>query len=157
MPDFCVIKCDAFGREKLSYSGVLVERNEDYVCIDASFALADRDLGFMQLRRGDRFREWFYLNRYYNIFRIAAGDSGALKGWYCNITRPPIVCAGRVSAEDLELDVFVHPDGRMRILDEEDFARLQLPAREASAAWAAVAEIRAMVLKGIRPFDELKT
>ena len=157
MPDFTVIKCDAFGREKLSYRGTLVERTEDYVCIDASFALADRDLGYVQLRRGDRFREWFFLKRYYNIFRIAAADSGALKGWYCNITRPPTVSAGRVSAEDLELDVFVHPDGRMRILDEEDFAQLRLPAREASAARAALAEIQDMVLKRIQPFDEIET
>ena len=157
MPNFEVIKCDAFGRELLSYRGALVESNEDFVCIDASFALPDQDLGFITLRRGDRFREWFYRQRYYNIFRIAAGDSGALKGWYCNITRPPVITAGRVSAEDLELDVFVHPDGRLRILDEEDFAQLQLPASEESAARAALAEIRDMVLKRIHPFDELKT
>ncbi len=156
MPEFEVVKCDAFGREKLSYSGALVESNEDFVCIDASFALPDHDLGFITLRRGDRFREWFYRQRYYNIFRIAAGDSGALKGWYCNITRPPVITAGRVSAEDLELDVFVHPDGRMRILDEEDFARLRLPENEATAARAALAEIRDMVSKRIQPFDELK-
>lgn len=157
MPDVEVVKCDAFGREALTYRGALVESNEDFVCIDASFALPDQDLGFIKLRRGDRFREWFYRQRYYNIFRIAAGDSGALKGWYCNITRPPVITAGRVSAEDLELDVFVHPDGRMRILDEEDFARLRLPASEERAARAAVAEIRDMVLKRIQPFDELKT
>ena len=155
MRPFTVIKRDAFGADELAYEGVLRERNEAFVCIDATFALADRDLGYITLRRGDRFREWFFRERWYNIFRLGDGQSGALKGWYCNITRPPRIEADRVSAEDLCLDVFVYPDGRTLLLDVDEFAALALPRREEKEAWAAVDAIRCLVEKRRPPFDEI--
>ena len=101
------------------------------VCIDAVFALGDRDLGFVRLRRGDRFREWFYAGEWFNIFRVQDGKTLALKGWYCNITRPPLIRADTsVTADDLGLDVFVYPDGKTLLLDEDDFNRLDLTAAE---------------------------
>ena len=124
MRAFTVVKRDAAGKFELSYDGVLVERNESFVCIDAVFALEDRDLGYVKLRRGDRFREWFFADQWFNIFRVQDGDTGALKGWYCNITRPPVITAASVTADDLVLDVFVFPDGRTLLLDEGEFARL---------------------------------
>ena len=39
MREFTVIKRDAGGEPVLTYSGVVVERDEDFVCIDAIFAL----------------------------------------------------------------------------------------------------------------------
>jgi len=150
-----IIKRDAFGRDQLSYRGLLHERAKDHICVDATFALDDRDLGYMQLRRGDNFREWFFRDRWYNIFRVRDGRSGALKGWYCNITRPPIIEANRVIAEDLCLDVFVYPDGRTLLLDEEEFAGLALDEREEERAWGAVDEILCRVKKRLPPFDEI--
>ena len=59
-----------------------------------------------------------------------------IKGWYCNITRPARFGPGRVTAEDLALDVFVYPDGRTLVLDEEEFADMKLPASgRREAAW----------------------
>lgn len=156
MTNFTVIKRDARGAEELSYQGVLRERNEAYICIDAVFALADRDLGYIMLRRGDQFREWFFVDRWYNIFRVADGESNLLKGWYCNITRPPDIGFDSVEAEDLCLDLFVHPDGRTLLLDEEDFAELALPQAQVEKAWAAVAAIRCRVEKRLPPFDEIR-
>ncbi len=155
MSAFTVTKRDAFGNDVRSYHGVLVERNDTYICIDADFAMADRDLGYIQLRRGDRFREWFYADRWYNIFRILDAETLSLKGWYCNITRPAIISASQVAADDLGLDVFVYPDGRTLLLDEEDFARLQLPMHEQSKVWQAVESIKLLVQKRLPPFDEL--
>ena len=151
-----VSKRDAYGVEQLAYSGVLVMRNENCICIDAQFALDDRDLGYVQLRRGDLFREWFYNDRWYNIFRLSDVDSGSIKGWYCNITRPALIDAGQVSAEDLALDVFVFPDGRTLLLDEAEFAKLRLPASEREQAWQAVATIRRKVMGRLPPFDEIR-
>ena len=115
----------------------------------------DRDLGYIQLRRGDRFREWFYADRWYNIFRVQDVATLSLKGWYCNITRPAIISARQVAADDLGLDVFVYPDGRTLLLDEADFARLQLPMHEQSKVWQAVESIKLLVQKRLPPFDEL--
>ena len=157
MSAFTVIKRDAFGKEQLSYQGVLVSRSETCVCIDAVFALPDRDLGYIHLRHGDRFREWFYADRWYNIFRVCDADIGAIKGWYCNITRPAQISAGQVAAEDLALDVFVTPDGQMLLLDEAEFAELNLTAEEQQKAWQAVASIKTRVAGRLPPFDEISS
>ncbi|MCY3781581.1 MAG: DUF402 domain-containing protein [Chloroflexi bacterium] len=155
MGDFTIIKRDAFGKEELSYKGVLVSRSETCVCIDARFALPDRDLGFLHLRRGDLFREWFYSDRWYNIFLVQDVDTHAVKGWYCNITRPAVIAAEQASAEDLALDVFVTPDGRTLLLDEAEFAELNLPAEEQRKAWQAVESIKTLVAERLPPFDAI--
>ena len=156
MTGFTIIKLDARGDFELSYEGVLRERAADYICVDAVFALPDRDLGYIKLRRGDRFREWFYRDRWYNIFRVHDRDSNALKGWYCNITRPPSIGMRQVAAEDLCLDVFVYPDGRTLLLDEADFAELSLSTCEVKQAWQAVDAIRRLVDKRLPPFDQIR-
>ncbi len=156
MTAFTVIKRDAWGRAVLSYQGVLQERAADFICIDATFAFSDRDLGYVQLRRGDRFREWFFRERYFNIFRVGDAETNALKGWYCNITRPPVIEARQVAADDLCLDLFVYPDGRALLLDEAEFAALNLPKAEADQAWRAVADVRRLVADRRPPFDEIR-
>lgn len=156
MSAIIVIKLDARGTFELSYEGVLRERAEDFVCIDARFAMPDRDLGYIALRRGDHFREWFYRDRWFNIFRVSDGETGRLKGWYCNITRPPRIGQDCVEAEDLCLDVFVYPDGGTLLLDEDDFAELNLSTDEVDKAWQAVDAIRCLVSKRLPPFDEIR-
>ena len=155
MTAFTIIKRDARGEFELSYEGEFREGADSFICIDAEFKLADRDLGYIKLRRGDRFREWFYRDRWFNIFRVEDGESKALKGWYCNITRPPTIGSDFVAAEDLCLDVFVYPDGRTLLLDEEDFANLRLPKAAVEKAWQAVDAIRRLVAKRLPPFDEI--
>ncbi|MYD08666.1 MAG: DUF402 domain-containing protein [Chloroflexi bacterium] len=155
MPAFTVIKRDAAGKFELAYDGALVERTDAFVCVDAVFALEDRDLGYVKLRRGDRFREWFYTDQWFNIFRVQDGETLALKGWYCNITRPPLITASSVSADDLVLDVFVFPDGRTLWLDEDDFARLDIPKRDRQKARQGARTLETWVQRRLPPFDEI--
>ena len=157
MTPFTIIKRDARGDLVLSYEGLLVERGEAHVCVDAIFALADRDLGYIRLRRGDIFREWFYSDRFFNIFRVQDVHSRQLKGWYCNVTRPALIEEAQVAADDLSLDVFVFPDARTLVLDEHEFEGLCLSEAERKAARAAVNTIRDMVRRRQPPFDEIKT
>ncbi len=152
-----IIKRDARGVEELSYQGALCEICDEYACVEAEFGFPDRDLGYIVLRRGDVFREWFFRDRWFNIFRIADGGSKQLKGWYCNITRPPQFGPGWIAAEDLCLDVFVYPDGRTLTLDEEEFAALDLSEQERRTARKAVQEIQEMVGLRLPPFDEISS
>ena len=155
MRGFTVVKRDAQGNALLSYRGVLRERCAEFICIEARFELPDRDLGYIHLRCGDLFREWFYAGRWFNIFRVQDGRSGALKGWYCNITRPPVIEARQLAADDLGLDVFVYPNGRTLLLDEDEFLRLKLPSAQVRAARQAVDAIRQRVAERRHPFDEI--
>ena len=155
MREFTVIKRDAGGSPILTYSGKLVERKAAFICIDAVFALDDRDLGYVKLRRGDRFREWFYADQWFNIFRVQDAETRALKGWYCNITRPPLIAAASVAADDLVLDLFVFPDGRTLLLDEEEFARLEIPKWEKQEARQALRTLETWVERRLPPFAEI--
>ena len=58
-------------------------------------------------------------------------------------------------ADDLALDVFVDAEWRtMLVLDEDEFAALELP-EEQQAAWEAVEAIRRAVAECRSPFEQL--
>ena len=155
MNDFTVYKLNYRGETELSYRGEAIERGENFVCVRAPFTFKTRDLGYVILKTGDIFTEWFYNDKWYNVFRVQDVDSGELKGYYCNLTRPAIISADHVKAEDLALDVFVKPDGSTLLLDEDEYNNLPLNADERLQVQAAVAEIQQLVKQAISPFDDL--
>lgn len=155
MSAITVYKNNHAGEPILHYSGQLVERGTTWVCIDASFGRDDVDVGYVVFRRGDRMTEWFFSDRWYNIFRIEDVRTKQLKGWYCNITRPAHLTDTTITADDLALDVFVTPGGAIVLDDEDEFAALRLPTAERAAALTAVAELRQMVASRAAPFDEI--
>lgn len=148
-------KRNAHGELQLSYEGRVVARGDDFVCVRAIFQGKTRDLGYMYLKQGDVFTEWFYTARWYNIFRIEDVDSGLLKGFYCNLTRPAKITLDSISADDLELDVFVSPAGNTLMLDEDEYAALTLTDNEHANVQRAVLEIKRFVRERLHPFDEL--
>jgi len=152
-PSITVRKLNLAGEEVLAYSGEVVWRTPTSVVIEAYFTRYDRvDLGYTVFECGDRFVEHFYSDRWYNIFEVHAGSDDRLKGWYCNITRPALIEGARVSAVDLALDVFVYPDGRTLVLDEEEFARLPIAEAVRQRARRAVEELLDMARAGAGPF-----
>jgi len=152
---FTVHKCDHLGQITLSYTGEVVAQGVGWVCIVAPFGLADRDLGYIVLKQGDSFTEWFYADRYYNVFAIHDRDDGALKGYYCNLTRPAILEANSLRADDLALDLFVAPDGSTRLLDEDEYAALALDDAERQQVALALAELYRLIAARAQPFDAL--
>ncbi len=148
-----LIKQNHRGEEVWEYSGEVVARGDTWVCVRAPFNYKDKDAGYVVFRHGDIFMEWHYSDRWYNVFVIYDVDDGHLKGWYCNVTRPAIIRADTIRADDLALDVFVSPDRALRVLDEDEFAALDLPPEEQRAAWEAVEAIKRAVAAGEAPFD----
>lgn len=149
-----IVKQTDRGERVWDYPGEVVARGDTWVCIRAPFSgSADRDLGYVVFRQGDTFVEWHYSDRWYNVFRIYDVDDGRLKGWYCNVTRPAVITDDAVRADDLALDVFVYPNREILVLDEDEFAALDLTADERHAAWVAVDAIRRAVAAGEAPFD----
>jgi hypothetical protein len=134
------------------YAGVLESFDGAVLCLVAYFDVNDRDDGYFVWQRGDRFVEWYYTGRWYNIFEIFDRTSGARRGWYCNLTRPAVIEDGCVAWDDLGLDVFVYPDGRLLLLDEDDFRAVPLSPAERAAAEAGLADLQALVQAGEGPF-----
>lgn len=155
MPTLTVIKLDHTGREQLRYTGQELARGVGWVQLEARFAWPDVDQGYVVLRRGDRFVEWFFSDRWYNIFEIHDGTTDALKGWYCNITRPAAFHNDIVQAEDLALDLWVTPGGAITRLDESEYAALPLTAEERVATAAAEDAVRRAVVQRTPPFDRI--
>ena len=128
--DGAVLRCDAMG-----------------IVLRAEFNVDVRDLGYTILRRGDVFVEFYYWNRWFNVFEISQPD-GAIKGWYANVGQPAELDAtSRVLRYvDLELDVWANPDGSHVVLDEEEFQALLAAAPELSEpAERGRAELLALV------------
>jgi uncharacterized protein len=123
-----VIKLDIHHRETWRYTGSVLRRWPNAVLLQALFDRDDISFHEILLRRGDRFVEIFYTDRWYNIFEIHDRDTDQLKGWYCNITMPAELHTDSVSYVDLALDLLVYPDGRQLVLDEDEFDALPLEA-----------------------------
>lgn len=121
-----VYKLNEKGQKVWQYEGVVLARGENFIQLEAIFARQDYVTSYHIFRKGDRMVEWFYSDCWYNIFQMHDVDDDQLKGWYCNITRPARLEENAIYAEDLALDVFVYPDGRWLVLDEDEFAALEL-------------------------------
>lgn len=147
-------KRDHYGHILLHYHGQVLERGPGWVCIQAAYSFAERDLDYITLRRGDLFTEWFYADRWYNVFRVQ-DQNGPVRGWYCNITRPAYISGESVASDDLALDLFVYPDGRTLLLDEDEFAALPLNDQDRRQALAAVETLRGLVARRLEQFAEI--
>jgi hypothetical protein len=108
------------------YEGVLLNRDENSITLEALFDRADMPFQDVVFRTGDRFVEYYYSDRWYNIFAIHDRDDGKVKGWYCNIGMPAVIEDGLVSYVDLALDLWVSANGNQTVLDEDEFNALGL-------------------------------
>ncbi len=110
------------------------------------------------LERGTASLEYFWQDRWYNIFRLAQ-PSGALRNYYCNITLPPVYEPRRLIYTDLELDLLVALDGSWQILDEDEFTeaahRYGYSAFLQTQARATLHELVTMVQQRLFPFTDL--
>ena len=98
----------------------------------------------MTLAKGDRFVETYYTDHWYNIFEIYAREDDHLRGWYCNIGYPAELDGNILSYIDLALDLLVFPNGRQIVLDEDEYANLDISPKIRQKARDALAELQAM-------------
>lgn len=129
-----VHKLDETGREVWYYHGVVLDRTTTSLTLEARFDRQDLNFHGMLLRRGDRFVETYYSDRWYNVFAIYDVDDDHHKGWYCNITWPARIEANHVYAEDMALDPIITSDGEQIVVDEEEFAMLEISPEERQPA-----------------------
>ncbi len=138
-----VIKRDPAGAEIWCYTGTLLRHEGNEIVLEALFNRPDTALVDVVLMAGDRFIETYYTDRWYNIFEIHDRDTGRIKGWYCNVGRPAVLEAvDRLSYVDLSLDLWVAADGRQTVLDQDEFADLDLDEATRRQALAALEQLK---------------
>ncbi|MFJ1734299.1 DUF402 domain-containing protein [Streptomyces sp. NPDC088254] len=133
------------GRTKIRYPAELLSDDGTRIAVRASWAGEGvRDFGFVRFEPGDVFTEYYWRDRWYSVKEVRAA-SGALKGWYCDITRPARLSGAELVVEDLDLDLWRSADGTdVRRLDEDEFAGSGLADRDPDAAAQALRALDAL-------------
>jgi protein associated with RNAse G/E len=156
MPDTLTVKKLNLNHELvIAYDGTVLERSTDTVVLEARFQRPTLDLGYIVFEHHDRFVEYFFTDRWYNIFEIHSVHDDHLKGWYCNIAHPAVCGEGTIEQVDLALDVWIDPDGAYRVLDQAEFAALDLDRTTRLRAQQAVGELLYLLYHHAAPFTSI--
>ena len=139
-----------------TWAAELLRQQGSLIVLDARFPeeIVNEILG--TIASGTHSLEYYWLDRWYNIFRFAEPD-GSLRNYYCNVNVPAKFAGETLSYVDLDLDILVHPDFSYVVLDREDFetnARIYGYTDEVKAnAQQALAELVSMIEARTFPFD----
>ena len=140
--DITVLKRGLNGEVTWQYEGRVLRREANCVVLEAFFNRDDMPFMDVVLKRGDRFVETFYSDRWYNIFEIYDRDNGKFKGWYCNVGYPAVLEKDTVSYIDLALDLWVTKDGTQTVLDEDEFLELPIDVMTRAQAVSALENLK---------------
>src|SRR5574338_321766 len=146
-----VQKKNPAGEVTYEYEGKLLHRDELSITLEALFDRDDMPFMDVVFKKGDRFVEYYYTDRWYNIFEIHDRDDDKVKGWYCNIGMPAALEDGIVSYVDLALDLWVSAGGKQTVLDEDEFQELQLNEDLRSGALRGLNALKERLLKDKPP------
>jgi uncharacterized protein len=139
----------------IAYEGTVLERAADAIVLEARFQRETMDLGYTIFEHHDRFVEYFFTDRWYNIFEIHSVHDDHLKGWYCNIVQPAVFVEGTIEQIDLALDVWINPDGSYRVLDQAEFDALEIDRTTRLRAQQAVGELIYLLQHHAAPFTSI--
>lgn len=134
----------------------LLRQEGPLIVLDATFsAEVIHDL-LGTIASGTQSLEYYWLDRWYNVFRFAEPD-GTLRNYYCNVNVPPTFDGEILSYVDLDLDILVEPDLSYRILDVEEFEKnaeaYRYSVEVKTNARRAVAELVSMIESRAFPFN----
>jgi uncharacterized protein len=156
MGSITVHKLNWRGEPVLQYQADVAERLAGGIRLEAQWTRPELDLGYTSFETGDHFIEWFFADRWYNIFEVRAAGSERLKGWYCNVAAPAAIDRETVACRDLLLDVWVAADGTSQVLDTDEFAaEAAMEATIRANAEAGLADLLAEVHARRPPFDAI--
>jgi uncharacterized protein len=146
-----VQKKDLAGNVLIEYEGEELQRDEHSITLEALFTRDDMPFMEVVFKKADRFVEYYYSDRWYNIFVIYDRDDGRLKGWYCNVGTPAVIEDQVVSYVDLALDLWVSTDGKQTVLDQDEFEALELNDQLRSAALRGLDDLKNLFLNNKPP------
>lgn len=146
-----VQKKNLAGEATVEYEGEELRRDENSIVLEALFTRDDMSFMDVAFKKGDRFVEYYYSDRWYNIFAIYDRDDGQIKGWYCNVGKPAVIEDGVVSYVDLALDLWVSVDGTQTVLDEDEFEALKLTDDLREQALTGLSQLKELFLNDKPP------
>ncbi|MGZ5437815.1 MAG: DUF402 domain-containing protein [Pyrinomonadaceae bacterium] len=134
-----------------------VTGDDSLIVLDAEFEHDVKHEVLGEIPRGTRTAEYYWFNRWYNIFRFLRND-GDTRLWYCNINTPPKLENGVLSYIDLDIDVLVQPDFTYQVLDIDEFEQnaklFGYPDEVRRDVQRAIAEVTSLIEARQFPFTE---
>lgn len=126
------------------------------IVLDAVFDIEVQHDRLGLIRRGTLTREYYWLDRWYNVFAFLDAD-GRVTSFYCNINMPPRFDGQELCYVDLDVDVLVTPRLSYEILDVEEFelnaAHYLYPNAVIDAAHVALDELITLIEARVFPFS----
>ncbi len=149
-----VLKYDA--TEYRRWTARISRRTESLIVLEAEFESDVQHELLGAIARGTRTREYYWFDRWYNVFRFL-DDDGTTRLFYCNINMPPLLQGDELVYVDLDIDILVQPDFSYQVLDLEEFEvnakRYGYSEQEKERAHAAVKEVIALIAARKFPFQ----
>lgn len=145
------------GRIRRSWTGGLVSNTGPLITLLAKFTETHihNDLGTIEA--GTVSFEYFWTDRWYNVFNFREPD-GTPKAIYTNIAMPATFDGSVIDYIDLDIDVIRWPNGRVEVLDRDDFERnsIKYGYRDEvkEAAENALTELLGLIDRREFPFNE---
>jgi len=150
-----VLKHD--GAEYRRWKARLARREGSLIVLDAEFEFDVQHHLLGNIQRGTRTVEYYWLDRWYNVFRFLKAD-GSTRLYYCNVNMPPKLADEVLTYIDLDIDILVQPDNSYKVLDLAEFEtnaeRYGYPEEIKRQAHAAVATLISMIETRQFPFSE---
>lgn len=149
-----IVKMDEQGNQVARYTGRVIRANGEGVVAACSWTWEQAvDVGPFVLETGDRLCEFYYADAWFNVFRVC-DETGALKGWYCNVTAPAEVTGDQIRWRDLKLDLVVGVNGEGVVADQDEFEALDPSPELRERAADALVNLKAWHRQGVGPFSE---
>jgi protein associated with RNAse G/E len=152
-----VLKHD--GSEYRRWRGRVAGREANLIVLNAEFDVDVSHHLLGEIKRGTRLIEYYWLDRWYNVFRFLHKD-GSTRLYYCNVNKPPAFDGRSLTYIDLDIDVVVQPDYSYEVLDLDEF-RVNSEAygysdEEKANASDALEALISMIQSRRFPFQPLK-
>jgi protein associated with RNAse G/E len=108
------------GDIKRSWKADFIEKCDSLLTFVGIFEHEVRHSKLGVIRPGTISYEYYWLDRWYNVFRFHEPD-GELRNYYCNLNLPPKLENNILDYVDLEIDVLVSKNFEIEILDRDEF------------------------------------
>jgi protein associated with RNAse G/E len=150
-----VLKYD--GAEYRRWNARLARQEGSLMVLDAEFEFDVQHHLLGDIPHGTRTIEYYWLDRWYNVFRFLKAD-GSTRLYYCNVNMPPKLEGDALTYIDLDIDILVQPDLSYQVLDLAEFSanarRYGYSKETKRQADVAVAELISMIETRQFPFGE---
>lgn len=144
------------GKIHRTWQAELIERRGSLLIFMGRFAEEINHANLGIIRRGTISYEYYWLDRWYNIFQFHEPD-GELRNFYCNISQPPKLRRNILDYIDFDIDILVWKDFSYETLDLEEFdenkRKFKYPPKIINKIQNSVSEIKFLIQNRRFPFD----